>query len=316
MSKLLDSVDQRTQLVGENRLELLMFRLAGRQLFALNVFKIQEVLQVPALTALPHSDPHVVGVTHLRDQTISVIDLSAAIGGPPLRSRENCNLIVTEYNRTVQAFLVGAVDRIVNLNWELILPPPKGSGRSHFLTAITRLDEEIVEILDVERVLAEIIPYETGVSSEVVDEELVIYSTTRDVKVLMADDSSTAYRQASATMKNIGIETIYRQDGLKMLQFLKEEAAAGENVAQKYLMLITDAEMPEMDGYRLTHEIRSDPSLRDLHVILHTSLSGNFNKAMVQKVGCDDFLSKFQPDELAEKVQAHLRHRLDTGDWS
>ncbi|MAZ89778.1 MAG: chemotaxis protein CheW [Cellvibrionaceae bacterium] len=315
MSKLLDSVDQRTQLVGENRLELLMFRLAGRQLFALNVFKIQEVLQVPALTALPHSDPHVVGVTHLRDQTISVIDLSAAIGGPPLRNHENCNLIVTEYNRTVQAFLVGAVDRIVNLNWELILPPPKGSGRSHFLTAITRLEEEIVEILDVERVLAEIIPYETAVSAEVVDDELVDYASVHEVKVLMADDSSTAYRQASSTLKNIGIETVFRQDGLKMLQFLKDEAAKGVNVPQEYLMLVTDAEMPEMDGYRLTHEIRSDPALQDLHVILHTSLSGNFNKAMVKKVGCNDFLSKFQPDELAEKVQAHLRHRLDSGDW-
>lgn len=315
MSKLLDSVDQRTQLVGENRLELLMFRLAGRQLFALNVFKIQEVLQVPALTALPHSDPHVVGVTHLRDQTITVIDLSAAIGGPPLRNHENCNLIVTEYNRTVQAFLVGAVDRIVNLNWELILPPPKGSGRSHFLTAITRLEEEIVEILDVERVLAEIIPYETAVSAEVVDDELVDYASVHEVKVLMADDSSTAYRQASSTLRNIGIETIYRQDGLKMLQFLKDEAAKGINVPQEYLMLVTDAEMPEMDGYRLTHEIRSDPVLQDLHVILHTSLSGNFNKAMVKKVGCNDFLSKFQPDELAEKVQAHLRHRLDIGDW-
>jgi len=316
MSKLLDSVDQRTQLVGENRLELLMFQLAGRQLFALNVFKIQEVLKVPALTALPHSDPHIVGVTHLRDQTISVIDLSAAIGGRPLRDMENCNLIVTEYNRTVQAFLVGAVDRIVNLNWELILPPPKGSGRNHFLTAITRLDENIVEILDVERVLAEIIPYETRVSEEVVDNELVEYASTHDVKVLMADDSSTAFRQASGTMTNIGIETIYRQDGLRLLQFLKDETARGVNVPDRYLMLITDAEMPEMDGYRLTHEIRSDPALKDLHIILHTSLSGNFNKAMVEKVGCDDFLSKFQPDELAEKVQTHLRHRLDTGDWS
>lgn len=315
MSKLLDSVDQRTQLVGENRLELLMFRLAGRQLFALNVFKIQEVLQVPPLTALPHSDPHIVGVTHLRDQTISVIDLSAAIGGRPLRDHENCNLIVTEYNRTVQAFLVGAVDRIVNLNWDIILPPPKGSGRHHFLTAITRLNEEIVEILDVERVLAEIIPYETAVSESVVDQELVDYATTHDVQILMADDSSTAYRQASGTMKNIGIETIYRQDGLKLLQFLKEETARGVDVPKQYLMLITDAEMPEMDGYRLTLEIRSDPALQDLHIILHTSLSGNFNKAMVKKVGCDDFLSKFQPDELAEKVQSHLRHRLEKGDW-
>lgn len=313
MSKLLETVDQRTQLVGENRLELLMFRLAGRQLFALNVFKIQEVLQVPPLTALPHSDPHIVGVTHLRGQTISVIDLSAAIGGRRLEDYQHCNLIVTEYNRTVQAFLVGSVDRIVNLNWELILPPPKGSGRKHFLTAITRLDDEIVEILDVERVLAEIIPYETAVSEDVLDMELVEFASTHEVKVLMADDSPTAYRQASGTMKNIGIETVYRPDGLKMLELLKQQAGEGVDVPNAYLMLITDAEMPEMDGYRLTHEIRSDPLLKDIHIILHTSLSGNFNKAMVKKVGCDDFLSKFQPDELAEKVQSYLRDQIDSG---
>ncbi|WP_439134158.1 chemotaxis protein [Pseudomaricurvus sp.] len=313
MSKLLQSVDQRTQLVGENRLELLMFRLAGRQLFALNVFKIQEVVNLPKLTALPHSNPHVVGVTHLRNQTISVIDLSAAIGGRSLKNQENCNLIVTEYNRSIQAFLVGAVDRIVNLNWELVLPPPKGAGRNHFLTAITRMDDEIVEILDVERVLADIVPYETDVSEEILDHELVDYALSKELKILMADDSITAYRQASATLSNIGIETVYQPDGLNALRHLKELTEQGVDVQSEYLMLVTDAEMPEMDGYRLTHEIRSDPALKDLHVILHTSLSGSFNLAMVKKVGCDDFLSKFQPDELAEKVQGYMRTQIQSG---
>ncbi|MEC8429223.1 MAG: chemotaxis protein, partial [Pseudomonadota bacterium] len=278
MSKLLESVDQRTQLVGENRLELLMFKLAGRQMFALNVFKIQEVVQVPNLTALPHSHPVICGVTHLRDQTISVIDLSAAIGGPPLRDREDCNLIVTEYNRSVQAFLVGPVDRIVNLNWDLILPPPKGTGRSHFLTAITRLEDDIVEILDVERVLADIIPYETSVSEEVLDHELVDIAQQRSLKVLLVDDSATAMAQVKSTLANIGVEIVYRQDGLKALSYLKQLAADGVDVCEELFMVITDAEMPEMDGYRLTHEIRQDPALSDLFVLLHTSLSGNFNE--------------------------------------
>lgn len=313
MSKLLQTVDQRTQLVGENRLELLMFRLAGRQLFALNVFKIQEVVKLPKLTAVPQSSPHIVGVTHLRNQTISVIDLSAAIGGRSLKNQENCNLIVTEYNRSIQAFLVGSVDRIVNLNWELVLPPPKGAGRGHFLTAITRLEDDLVEILDVERVLADIVPYETDVSEEVLDRELVDFARSRRLKVLMADDSITAYRQASATLSNIGIETEYRQDGLSALHYLKEQVQNGVDVPNEYLMLVTDAEMPEMDGYRLTHEVRSDPALKDLHVILHTSLSGSFNQAMVKKVGCDDFLSKFQPDELAKKVQDFMRAQIQSG---
>ncbi|RYY04158.1 MAG: chemotaxis protein CheV [Gammaproteobacteria bacterium] len=311
MSKLLDSIDQRTRLVGENRLELLMFRLRGRQLFAINVFKVQEVVKVPVLRAVPHSHPHVKGVAYLRGQTVPVIDLSAAIGAGALTDLTNANLIVAEYNRSVQAFLIGAVDRIVNLNWEVILPPPKGTGRGHFLTAITRLDDQLVEVLDVERVLADIIPYNTQVSDQVLDSDLAAEARRRKLKVLMADDSPTAVNQVQGTLQNLGIEVMYVQDGLKALNQLQQWIREGRNLDDEILMLITDAEMPEMDGYRLTAEIRKDPTLKDLYVVLHTSLSGSFNKAMVEKVGCDDFLSKFQPDELAKVVQKRLRQVIN-----
>ena len=220
MSKLLQSIDARTKLVGENRLELLLFQLTGRQMFALNVFKIQEVVQVPPITMMPHRHSVVKGVTHLRDQTISVIDLSAAIGLRPLVDITNCNMIVTEYNRSIQGFLVKSVDRIVNLNWEVILPPPSGSGRSHFLTAITHIDNKIVEILDVERVLAEIIPYDTRVSSSVLDSDLASRAKENKMKILMADDSSTAMSQVRDTLKHLGVEVIGVQDGLQALRLL------------------------------------------------------------------------------------------------
>lgn len=311
MSKLLQSVDARTQLVGENRLELLLFQLAGRQLYALNVFKIQEVVQVPPLTAMPRRHSVVRGVTHLRDQTISVIDLSAAIGLKPLDDIANCNMIVTEYNRSIQGFLVRTVDRIINLNWDVILPPPSGSGRSHFITAITQVDNKIVEILDVERVLAEIIPYDTRVSKDVLDKTLAETAKERHLKILMADDSSTAMSQVRETLKHLGVEVIGVQDGLQALQLLQRWVSEGIDIYSHIFMLITDAEMPEMDGYRLTHEIRKNPAMKDLYVVLHTSLSGNFNKAMVDKVGCNDFLSKFQPDSLASLVQDRIRAFLD-----
>ena len=307
MSKLLDSIDQRTRLVGENRLELLMFRLRGRQLFAINVFKVQEVVKLPVLRAVPHSHPHVKGVAHLRGQTVPVIDLSAAIGAGALTDTTNANLIVAEYNRSVQAFLIGGVDRIINLNWDVILPPPKGTGRGHFLTAITRFDDQLVEILDVERVLADIIPYNTQVSEQVLDADLAVEAKKRKLKILMADDSPTAITQVQATLQNLGIDVLYVQDGLQALNQLQQWVRDGRNLDDEILMLITDAEMPEMDGYRLTAEIRKDPALKNLYVVLHTSLSGSFNKAMVEKVGCDDFLSKFQPDELAKVVQKRLR---------
>ena len=310
MSKLLDSIDQRTRLVGENRLELLMFRLRGQQLFAINVFKVQEVVKVPILRPVPHSHPHVRGVAYLRNQTVPVIDLSAAIGAGALADTANANLIVAEYNCSVQAFLIGGVDRIINLNWELILPPPKGAGRSHFLTAITQVDGQLVEILDVERVLADIIPYSTLVSGEVLDVDLAAEARKRKLKVLLADDSPTAIKQVQATLKNIGVDVIYVQDGLQALTQLQQWVREGRKLDDEIIMLVTDAEMPEMDGYRLTSEIRKDPALKNLYVVLHTSLSGSFNKAMVEKVGCDDYLSKFQPDELARVVQKRLRQVL------
>jgi two-component system, chemotaxis family, chemotaxis protein CheV len=307
MSKLLDSIDQRTRLVGENRLELLMFRLGSKQLFAINVFKVQEVVSVPPLRSVPHSHPHVLGVAHLRGQTVPVIDLSAAIGAGPLADNLKSNLIIAEYNRSVQAFMIGSVDRIVNLNWETILSPPKGTGRGHFLTAITRIDNQIVEILDVERVLADIIPYNTQVSGDVLNRELSEQARARKLKILLAEDSSTAVRQVKETMANLGIEVISVQDGLQALNKLKQWSTQGKKVTDEIIMLVTDAEMPEMDGYRLTAEVRKDPLLKDLYVVLHTSLSGSFNKAMVDKVGCNDFLSKFQPDDLAVVVQKRLK---------
>lgn len=306
MSKLLDSIDQRTRLVGENRLELLMFRLGGKQLFAINVFKVQEVVQIPTLRSVPHSHPHVLGVAHLRGQIVPVIDLSAAIGAGPLPENRKANLIIAEYNRSVQAFMIGAVDRIVNLNWEIILPPPKGTGRGHFLTAITKIDDQIVEVLDVERVLADIIPYNTQVSSDILDKDLASRAKQKNLKVLLAEDSPTAVRQVKETLQNLGVDVMSVQDGLQALNLLKKWSSEGKNVTDEIIMLVTDAEMPEMDGYRLTAEIRKDPLLKDLYIVLHTSLSGNFNKAMVDKVGCNDFLSKFQPDTLAEVVQKRL----------
>jgi two-component system chemotaxis response regulator CheV len=295
MAGILDTVDQRTQLVGENRLEILMFRLAGRQLFAINVFKVQEVLQLPKLTLMPQRHPFVCGVVNLRGQTLPVIDLSQAIGMRPLVPGPNSTIIVTEYNRSVQAFLVGGVDRIVNMNWEAILPPPTSAGREHYLTAISKVDDQLVEIIDVEKVLAEIVPYNAKVLER-----------ARGREVLLVDDSNVALSQLRDTLGQLGVKMHIASDGLKALNMLKAWADFGEVMTDKLLMIFTDAEMPEMDGYRLTTEIRNDPRLRGLYVVLHTSLSGSFNESMVKKVGCDNFLSKFQPDKLVDVVRQRL----------
>lgn len=304
MAGILESVDQRTRLVGQNRLEILMFRLSGRQQFAINVFKVQEVVQLPKMALMPHRHGSVCGVVNLRGQTLPVIDLSRAIGLRPLVPDERSTIIVTEYNRSIQAFLVGGVDRILNLNWEEVLPPPSTAGRQHYLTAITKVDDALVEVIDVEKVLAEIVPYDTSIAPERLTDPVL--ERARGREVLCVDDSTVALAQLRETLSQLGITVHSASDGVKGLNKLKAWADAGETLTDRLLMVFTDAEMPEMDGYRLTTEIRNDPRLKDLYVVLHTSLSGSFNLAMVKKVGCDNFLSKFQPEKLVDVVRDRL----------
>ena len=170
MSGILDSVNQRTQLVGQNRLELLTFRLNRRQRYGINVFKVKEVLQCPKLTTMPNLHPLVKGIALIRGQTISVIDMSLATGGRPIDDLDNCFVIISEFNRSIQGFLVSSVERIINMNWESILPPPKGAGKANYLTAVTEIDNELVEILDVEKILDEISPVNTSITGTVLEE--------------------------------------------------------------------------------------------------------------------------------------------------
>jgi two-component system chemotaxis response regulator CheV len=313
MAGVLASVDQRTKLVGENRLELLLFHLHSRHFFALNVFKVKEVVKLPHLNSMPNAHPKVCGVTTIRGESIPVIDLRKAICMPECEPDTDSNLVITEYNRTVQAFLVGKVDQIVNTTWQDIMPTPSSVGKNHYLTALTKIKrdgiEHLVEIIDVEKVLAEIVSYDIEISEGVLDNSIMDEFNGR--KILHADDSPTARRQVADTLAQLGIEIIPATDGQEALNVLKHWADEGIDVNKELLAVITDAEMPSMDGYRLTYEIRNDSRLKDLYVILNTSLSGSFNHAMVEKVGCNAFLSKFQPDLLVEEVQNRLKQVLE-----
>jgi two-component system chemotaxis response regulator CheV len=302
MAGVLDSVNQRTQLVGQNRLELLLFRLRGRQMYGINVFKVKEVLQCPKLSSIPNSRAVVRGVAHIRGETIPVIDLSMSIGLPgiPQEDLASSFIIITEYNRKIQGFLVTGVDRIINMNWEEILPPPKGAGHGVYLTAVTKIDDKLVEIIDVEKVLSEVSP-----PREDVAEALVSRSAERipaHLPILVVDDSSVARRQIERCLNAIGIDVITKNDGKQAFQYLKEITEDGSRARDHLSMMISDVEMPEMDGYTLVTRCKADSATNDLFIMLHTSLSGVFNKAMVQKVGADDFMAKFSPDELAERI--------------
>lgn len=305
-NSIMDGVNARTQLVGRNRLELLMFRLGTKQRFGINVFKVREVIKCPPLTRAPHSHNVISGMANMRGQTITIMDLAKAIGKSGIDDMEESFTIITEYNRHVQGFLVSGVDRIVNLNWEEIKAPPSGIGNQNFLTAVTNVDGELVEIIDVEKVMAEVMGFNSDVSEEVTEG-----SNKEDFSgkhVLVVDDSSMARKQIIRVLEQMDIKYSTAKNGREAWDLLLSWAGDQSMPIQEHCSLVlSDVEMPEMDGYTLTKNIKDHPVLNALNVLLHSSLSGSFNENMVKKVGANDFLAKYNPDDLAARVLEHLK---------
>lgn len=289
-------------MVGQNRLELLLFSLETSQRYGINVFKVREVLQCPELTEVPRKTTVIKGMAHIRGETIPVLDLSEAIGRPPVPADEerSCFLIVAEYNKRTLAFLVRKVDRILNTNWDQIMAPPAEIGSDNYLTAVFEFEGKLIEIIDVEQILADIYPASTVISGDIATKEMK--TKAEEYRIMICDDSQVARNQMIRSLEELGLKVTVANNGRQAWQILKDLADRDVVVPDYFLMLISDIEMPEMDGYTLTSMIRGDTRMDKLHVILHTSLSGGFNVSMVKKVGADGFLAKFNPDDLASVV--------------
>jgi len=279
------------------RLELLLFQLNGRQQYGINVFKVQEIIPYSELTRLPGAHPLVKGIATLRGKTMPIMDLSQSVGASPLRDIENSNIIITEYNRSVHGFLVGPVDRIVNTQWEKVHAQPSGIGKKSFVNAITVIEDQMIEILDVEKVLDQVVNANTRVSSDITDQ-----ASDKPRTVLVVDDSGVARKQIKLALEQIGVECITAPDGKSAIEILEGMLADGLDVASYFLMVVSDIEMPEMDGYMLTTAIRNNPKLESLYILLHSSISGEFNLDMVEKTGANKFIQKYDANDLAKAV--------------
>ena len=314
MSDLLKNIDRRTKLAGMNRMELLLFTLHDEQRFGINVFKVREVIRTPHISPVPKSDPRIVGIADIRGATMPVIDLPLALDLEPMRHTAGTLTIVTEFNSSVQGFLVGSVDKIVHLRWEDILPPPDTLMNVNYLTGVTKVNHNLVEIIDVERVLQEVAGRSAAdVSDEVgkIGQQVI---NGREFLVIGADDSVVARSKLKSVLDKLGVKSIIFNNGriaLEALQKMADQADKGDAIAvnKQVLMLVSDIEMPEMDGYTLTANIRKDPRLKDMYVVLNSSLSGGFNDNLTQKVGANKFLSKWHTDELANLVIERIRAR-------
>ncbi len=308
MAKWMAEIDQRTRLAGANKMELLMFHLGTDEIYGINVFKIREVMQMPPITKIPDSDSRVLGLVNLRGENVALVDLKQAIGLGPMEP-DGAKLIIAEYNDNKQGFLVGGVDRIIRMSWEHIqIPPPMvQSSRQGAVTAVTKLEDgRMVLILDVEKVLAELHP-------KAEEEVLVGIEMVKELagkRVLVADDSVVARKQIMKTLERLGMKWEETQTGKEALTRLRHYAetaeAAGQSIYDFFAGVITDIEMPEMDGFSLTKHIREDPRLQGLPVLMHSSLSGQCNVERGKSMGVTDYVTKFHPAELRDKLVKHL----------
>lgn len=289
-------VQEANRLAG-TRLEILLFRLGYRQLFGINVFKVMEIIPYQRLTKIFGAPSVIKGIATLRGKTMPIIDLAEAIGGPPLDTPADGKIIITEYNRSTHGFLVRQVDRIVHTDWSNVRPRPGGTGKDSFVTAVTEIDGNLIEILDVEKVLDQVVPANTQVS-----DNLTQQADSGLHRIFVVDDSMVARRQITDALAQLGMECDTAQDGKKAIDHLLELQAQGVDVEKHYRMVISDIEMPEMDGYMLTQAIRRTPGLSNLYILLHSSISGVFNQDLVKVTGANKFIQKYSADDLAKTV--------------
>ncbi|HPW27758.1 MAG TPA: chemotaxis protein [Rhodoferax sp.] len=309
-------IEERTRLAGNNKFELLLFRLGEargsgqRELFGINVFKVREVLVMPPVTELANSHEHLMGVANIRGQIIPVINLPAVVGCDP---KTGLNiLMVTEFGRTIQAFAVEDVREIVRLEWDQVLPA-EGSHAGAVITGIARLDgatadTRLAQVLDVEQILKTVMPVTTEeINREVVGPELVLPAGS---VILAVDDSAVARSVIELGLKAMGVHYIMTKTGKEAwerLQSLSDDAvAAGQSVHDRVAVVLTDLEMPEMDGFTLTRLIKQDARFKGIPVVIHSSLTGTTNENHVRNVGANAYVAKFAPRELAATIRRVL----------
>jgi len=318
MKSVQQEVDERSNLTGTNKFELLLFRLGGdangehSELFGINVFKIREIVAMPTITKVAGAPEHVLGVVNLRGQIIQVLDLPGIAGVTP---RTGLNImLVTEFARTTQAFAVESVEEIVRLDWTQVMSAEHSAG-SGMVTSIARLEPvdgeqaRLAQVLDVETILRNLNPDAHGENVEqAVGEKMKLKP---GAVILAADDSVVARALIEQGLDAMGLPFVMTKSGKECWDQLNSIAAAaeaeGKSVHDKVALVLTDLEMPEMDGFTLTRNIKSNARFGSMPVVIHSSLSGTTNEEHVKNVRADAYVAKFSAEDLSRTLRTLLR---------
>lgn len=301
--RLLEQIEERISLAGSNKMEILLFGLGSSEKFGINVFKVKEICQAEKITRTPNMPEGVDGIVSLRGHVMPVLNLADFMGIQP--AEKHHTMMVAEYNNHVLGFLVKEVDRIIRVDWDKVRATEGMlSDNGALITAITELpDGTLISILDVEQILA-------NAFGEAVVGNVERIESVHEMCIFFVDDSMVARRKIAEVLDKMGVKHIQANNGHEAWERLKAMADiaqnTGANLHDQIQVILTDAEMPEMDGYVLTQRIKADHRFNGIPVVMHSSLSSDANRAMGRSVGVDHYVSKFDSAVLSSTLRPLL----------
>ncbi|ABZ76112.1 response regulator receiver modulated CheW protein [Shewanella halifaxensis HAW-EB4] len=286
---------------------LLLFQLSLTQLFALGTLKIRELVPYTPLSAIPHSHPTILGAANIRGATIPIVDMAAAVGYRPISKEELADsyIIITDCQRMVIGFLVRSIDKIIECNWRDIEKPPSNLGKNAYLTGVTKIEGKLVQLLDVELLLSKVFPASPETSRAILTD--VQRECLKPLNILLVDDSKVARKQLSDALDSINIPYQVTADGKEALSIMQQ--AERDNHAID--ILVSDIEMPGLDGYELAFEVKNNPAIAPAYIILHTSLSSEISVSQAHQVGANEALTKFCAHELIDAMLRGAEKAVD-----
>jgi two-component system chemotaxis response regulator CheV len=281
-------------------MEILLFGLGSGERFGINVFKVKEVCEAGKITRTPNMPNGVDGIVSLRGHVMPVLNLAHFLDVDNGREAQT-TMMVLEYSRHVLGFLVQGVDRIIRVDWERVKTNDTAlSDHKNLVLALTELDDgSLVSILDVEQILA-------NAFGEALVGDVPKVEMGHELCVLFADDSAVARRKIGEVLDKMGVKHMSANNGREAWERLRALADAAQNgrteLHEQIQVILVDAEMPEMDGYVLTQNIKADQRFEGIPVVMHSSLSSDANRALGKRVGVDYYVPKFDAIALSETL--------------
>ncbi|WP_428908816.1 chemotaxis protein [Niallia sp. Krafla_26] len=288
---------------GTNELEIVEFGI-GKNHFGINVIKVREIINPVPVTIVPNSHPHVEGIIELRGEVLPVVDVAKAIGFPDSETPEKDKFIVTEFNQQKIVFHVHSVSQIHRISWQQIEKPSQMyKGAESQIIGVIKLNGQMIFLLDFEKIVVEINP-ESGINMERVQK---LGKRERSNKhLVVAEDSPLLRKLLHDTLEEAGYHYIeFFENGNEAYQYLENMVNKGSNIEQEVQLVITDIEMPQMDGHHLTKKIKENNHLSKLPVIIFSSLITDDLRHKGQMVGANAQVSKPEIEELVRLIDQH-----------